>query len=202
MRIMMGLLYIVAFTVYLAIAIGIVWWVRAHARANGKSSARWGWGAALVMYLIPFWDWIPTVAMHRYYCATEAGFWVYKSPEQWMKENPGAMETLFTNQGEPSARNGDMKNYTDTYFVNQRFNLIVKHSGQHLINRWRHEREVVDTKTHEVLGRYVDFSTSQEQRQAGWSGWKFWLDRENCVDGRDQLINFGKFYLQFKGAGK
>lgn len=154
------------------------------------------------MYLIPFWDWLPTVATHQYYCATEAGFWVYKTPEQWRKENPGVMEGLVANKGAPSTRQGDMQNYTDTYFVNQRFNLIVKNNGQFLFNRWRHEREIVDTKTHTVLARYVDFSTSQEQRQAGWSGWKFWLDSRNCIADRDQLIKFGKFYLQFKGAEK
>jgi hypothetical protein len=199
---MMGLVFVLLLGVYVLVSIGVVKGAIAYARKEGKSARRWGWGAALVMYLIPFWDWIPTVAMHRYYCATEAGFWVYKTPEQWMKENPGMMETLVANKGEPSARSGDMKNYTDTYFANQRFNLIVMHSGQHLINTWRHERDVIDTKTHEVLARYVDFSTSQQQPQAGWSGWKLWLASENCVDGRDHLIRFGEFYLQFKGAGK
>lgn len=127
---------------------------------------------------------------------------MYKTVDQWKTENPGGMEELVANRGEPSARQGDMVNYTDTYFVSQRFNLKVRHNGPFLFNRWRHERELVDTKTHVVLARYVDFSTSQEQRQAGWSGWKFWLDSRNCIDGRDQLINFGKFYLQFKGAEK
>lgn len=199
---MMGLIFLLVVAVYVLVSIGVVKGAIAYARKEGKSAKRWGWGAALVMYLIPFWDWIPTVAMHRYYCATEAGFWVYKTPEQWKKEHPGVMEGLVMNGGEPSARNGDMRNYVDTYFVNQRFNLVVKHSGQHPIYRWRHEREVVDTRTQQVLARYVDFSTSQEQIQAGWSGWKFWLDSSNCLDGREQQIGFGKFYLQFRGAEK
>ena len=40
------------------------------------------------MYNLMFWGLIPTLAMHKYYCATHAGFWVYKTPEQWMKQNP------------------------------------------------------------------------------------------------------------------
>ena len=199
---MFGLAVILIMGVYLLISIAVVCGMVRTARKNGRNAKLLGWGAALVMYLIPFWDWLPTVAVHQYYCAKDAGFWVYKTPEQWEKENPGVMETLVVNKGEPSSRQGNMVNYSDTYFVNQRFNLIVKHNGQFLFNRWQHERELVDTKTHEVLARYIDFSSSQEQRQAGWSGWKLWLDNRNCNSGRDALINFRKFYLQFRGAEK
>ena len=198
----MGFVIAVVGAAYLLISIGVVAWAVSYAKKNGKSARKWGWSAALVMWLIPFWDWLPTVATHQYYCSTEAGFWVYKTLDQWKAENPGVMETLVVNKGEPSSRQGDMVNYSDTYFVNQRFNLIVKHNGQFPFNRWRHERELVDVKTYEVLARYVDFSTSQEQRQAGWSGWKFWLDSRNCISGRDELIKFGKFYLQFREAEK
>lgn len=198
----MGILIFGAVCLYLLLSIGVVIAAVTYAGNRGKSAARWGFGAVLVMYAIPCWDWIPTVVAHRYYCEKEAGFWIYKTPEQWMKENPGVIEALITNKGDPSSRTGDMTNYTDTYFVNQRFNLIVKHNGQFLFNRWRHERGVVDVLNKEVLARYVDFSTSQEQRQAGWVGWKFWLDSGNCIDGRDRLISFGKFYLQFKEVEK
>jgi hypothetical protein len=196
----MGFVVFMVMGVYLLISLGVVTWAVSHAKKNGLSVKKWGWGAALVMYLIPFWDWIPTVAVHQYYCAAESGFWVYKTLDQWKAENPGVMETLVTNAGEPSSRQGDMENYVDTYFVNQRINLVVKRNGKLFINRWRHEREVVDTKNNTVLARYIDFSTSQVRPQAGWSGWKFWLDSQYCIGGRKQLISFGKFYLQFKGA--
>jgi hypothetical protein len=35
------------------------------------------------MYLIPFWDWLPTVAAHRYYCWKDSGFAVSKTLDQW-----------------------------------------------------------------------------------------------------------------------
>jgi len=198
----MGFIILIAMAVYLLLSLGVVAGAIMYAKKNGKSIMKWGWGAALVIFLIPFWDWIPTVASQQLYCARDSGFWVYKTLDQWKAENPGVMETLVVNKGEPSSRQGDMENYADTYSVNQRFNLVVKHTGKFLFNRWRHEREVVDSKTDTVLARYVDFSTSQEQQQAGWSGWKFWLANRYCIGGRDQLINFGKFYLQFKGAEK
>lgn len=173
-----------------------------YARKSGRNKWAWGVGVFLLIFLPVFWDWIPTVLMHKYYCSTEAGFWVYKTVDQWKAENPGVMETLVANKGAPSKRKGDMKNYTNTYFLNQRFHWVVKHNGRFLFNRWRHEQEVVDTKTNEVLARYVDFSTAQEQRQAGWSGWKFWLVNEHCPEGGSNQDSLRNFRNNFIGEGK
>lgn len=168
-----------------------------YAARHGRSKWRWGIGAFLLVYLPIFWDWIPTVVAHKYYCEKDSGFWVYKTLEQWKAENPGVMETLKANKGAPSKRQGDMVNYIDTYYMNSRFNWVVKHNGQFLFNRWRHEQEVVDTNTNVVLARYVDFSTSQDQRQAGWSGWKFWLVNEHCING---AMNAGKLSTFMEAA--
>jgi len=89
-----------------------------------------------------------------------------------------------------------------TTFWNERINSTVKRQGKIFLNIWLREDEIVDAKTGEVLARYVDYSTSQEYRQAGWSGWKFWLDSEACNGGRDKAINFVRFVGQFKGAKK
>jgi hypothetical protein len=199
---MFGLMYLLAFGVYLLISLGVVRGAMRYARNNGKSAKRWGWSAALVMYLIPFWDWLPTVAVHQYYCAKDSGFWVYKTLDQWKKENPGVMETLTTQQVWPSKHVGDMENYISTDSINQRFNLVVKHRGPLFLHRWSREDTLMDTKTNEILALYVDFSTSQERRQAGWSGWKFWLDSRNCSGGLDKAIESGNFMSQFRGAGK
>lgn len=48
----------------------------------------------LIMYMIPFWDFIPTLVMHKHYCEAEAGLTVYKTLEEWVKENPGALKNL------------------------------------------------------------------------------------------------------------
>ncbi|HUW25978.1 MAG TPA: hypothetical protein VMW07_05575 [Gallionella sp.] len=198
----MGFVIFMVMGLYLLISLGVVAWAVRYAKKNGKSTKRWGLSAALVMFLIPCWDWIPTVVAHKYYCEKEAGFWVYKPLDQWKKENPGAMETLVANKGAPSTRQGDMVNYTDTYFLNQRFNWVVKHNGQFLFNRWRHEQEAVDAKTGAVLARYVDFSTAQVQRQAGWSGWKFWLAEKHCIGGdRNQGLMYS-FEHNIRGVEK
>jgi hypothetical protein len=179
----MGFVIFMVMGVYLLISLGVVTWAVRHAKKSGLSVRKWGWGAALVMYLIPFWDWIPTVAVHQYYCATESGFWVYKTLDQWKAENPGVMETLVANKGAPSTTDGDMVNYTDTYFLNQRINKVVNKTGPFLINRWRWVQEVVDGKNSEVLARYVNFSTGNGNI-GGEPELRFWLHSDGCASGR------------------
>jgi len=185
----MGLVIFAAIGLYLLISIGVVAWAIRYARKSGKSAKRWGWGALLVMYLIPFWDWIPTVAVHQYYCAKDSGFWVYKTLDQWKAENPGVMETLVANKGAPSSREGDMDNYVDTYFLNQRFNWVVKKTGPLMLNRWRWEKEVLDTKTSEVLMRYVDFSTGSGFIGGPPRTLRFWLQSNHCSGGQGNMYS-------------
>jgi len=198
----MGLVIFGAIALYLIVSIIVVVLAAKVAKKRGRSPWRWGGAAALVMYLLVFWDHIPTVLAHKYYCEKEAGFWVYKTLDQWKAENPGVTKTLKSVTVPPATREGDMKTYSVTYFLNERFNWIVKHNGQFLFNRWRHEQILTDTKTNEVLARYVDFSTSQERRQAGWSGWKFWLDSRHCSGGERDQNNLRQFKNNFPGVGK
>jgi hypothetical protein len=91
---MLGLVVLLFISAYLLVSALVVWLAARWARQHNRRAWVWGGLAAFAMYNLVFWDWIPTVAMHKYYCATEAGFWVYKTPEQWAKENPGVRETL------------------------------------------------------------------------------------------------------------
>jgi hypothetical protein len=202
---MFGLIVIGALGIYLVILIAVTWLsYRAASKSGlplGKRCLAAG-GGFLLIYLPVFWDHIPTIMAHKYYCEKEAGFWVYKTVEQWKAENPGVAETLIFNKGAPVTMVGDLKNHTDTYLLNQRINWVVKQNGQLFFNRWRHEQEVVDIGTGAVLARYIDFSTSQERRQAGWSGWKMWLDTEHCSDGERDQSNLRQFKNNLRGIEK
>jgi hypothetical protein len=185
----MGFVVFLVMGVYLAISVIVVAWAISHAKKNGKSIKKWGWGAALVMYLIPFWDWMPTVAVHQYYCAKDSGFWVYKTLDQWKAENPGAMETLVEDKQSPFTRNGDDENHTDTQIINQRFRwLTVKHRMVLLFPTYEWKREIVDSKNGEVVARHVDFSSGK-----GRDYLKFWMNIESCPEGiknRNALYHF------------
>lgn len=197
----MGFVVFMVMGVYLLISLGVVVWAGSYAKKNGKSAKRWGWGAVLVMYLIPCWDWIPTVAVHQFYCAKGSGFWVYKTLDQWKAENPGVMETLTTQRVWPHKYSGNDENYVVTESVNQRFNLITKKDGEFFLHRWRWQRELIDTKTNELLARYIDFSTGNGHI-GGEPELRFWLHNDYCINGRNQAIKFGNFFEQFKGAEK
>lgn len=175
----MGLIVIGALGLYLLVSIGVVKWTIRSARRNGRSPWRWGGFAALVMYLIPFWDWLPTVVMHRYYCEKEAGFWVYKTVIQWQEENAANL-TILTDVNNKRLHVGDNNNFVSTEFIGHGIKYEFQHNGPLKLNRWKLESRLVDTNTGEVIARNVNFSTSQYRRQAGLSGWKFWLDNGQC----------------------
>ena len=184
----MGFVIVIALGLYLLISIGVVAWAVSYAKKHGKSVMKWGCTAAFIMYLIPFWDWIPTVVAHKYYCSTEAGFWVYKTPDQWKKENPGVMETLVANKVSIQTL-GDNENHTDTQVLNQRFHWITE--KRNLISYlpiYRWQSQVVDTNNGGVVAHWVDFSSGK-----GRDYWKFWMNSESCPDGitnRNSLFRF------------
>ena len=183
----MGLVVFAVMGLYLLVSIGVVKGAIAYAREKGKSAKRWGWGAALVMWLIPFWDWIPTVAMHQYYCATEAGFWVYKTPEQWKKENPGIV--LTEDKATGGSRIGNDENYTKTMSMNQRFVWKIEKSRPIAgLTLFRWKDEIVDKKSGQAVVRRVGFSTGE-----GRDAYKFWLNSSECETGDETRIALIRF---------
>jgi hypothetical protein len=211
----MGFVILVAMGVYLLLSLGVVAGAISYAKKNGKSIKKWGWGAALLMYMIPFWDWVPTVALHQFYCAKDSGFWVYKSLDQWKAENPKVMEGLVTynkNPGEfnvnwPSEhkRRSDGRQKEITEHINERFDEIVSWEDvSSILLIIRRENVFLDVKNNEVIARYVDFGTGNSVKNTiGPPGpMKFWLHSGSCIGGREKLASFGKFYIQFQGAEK
>jgi hypothetical protein len=165
----MGIVIFGAMALYLLISIGVVVLATSYAKRSGKSAKRWGWGAVLVMYLIPFWDWLPTVATHQYYCAKESGFWVYKTLDQWKAENSGMTLTL---DGRSTSTQRNEDGYRETHQLNQRFNWVIEHRGvSSVLEVSKRIETLVDTKNNSVLAMFIDFS-SGNQRSTGTT--KFW----------------------------
>jgi len=190
---MIGPIVLGAALLYLLVSIAVVRGAIRYARNNGKSTKCWGWGAVLVMYLIPFWDWLPTVATHQLYCARDSGFWVYKTLDQWKAENPEVVETLVATKGAPSA--------DGAYILNQRFNRAIKKTAPLLFNVWRWEQQVVDSKTNEILARYIDFSTGNGNI-GGEPPIRFWLQSEHCIGGAINGSRLSHFSSEAKHLGE
>ncbi len=204
---MFGLTVLVVIGLYLLVSIGVVKWAVRYARENGKSTKRWGWGAVLVMYLLVFWDWIPTVAAHKYYCATEAGFWVYKTPEQWQKENPGVMETLVrkavSDEYKIEKINGG---FNTSYDVNQRLkvsNMVIRIVP--LLGNYRQEFLLIDRKTNFVLTRQVSFGAGHSSGAPNSVfDFKFWVNFNECsgAAGNSTPVTWGLSESFFRNMGE
>ncbi len=203
---MFGLAVLVVFGVYLLLSFLVVRWTIGYARKNGKSAKRWGWGAAFIMYSLVFWDFIPTVAAHQYYCAKDSGFWVYKTLDQWKAENPGVMEKLPA----PSSAGSPIKyepfddghGKRNIYLLNGRFNWIVSQQDiPILLPIIRTEQVVKDIQKNEVLARYVDFGSGHAVLERAMP-LRFWLENTGCIGSESNYGNFLLFKRIFEGVEK
>lgn len=171
---MFGLLVLMAMGLYLLLSMVVV--IVTVRRAEKAKKIRAGFIAALVMFLIPFWDWLPTVAAHKYYCATQSGFWVYKTLEQWKAENPGVMEGLHQ-----IIRPNQQMPYGDLSILDERF-AIETHRNRPIpfLTTSITERLLVDQKTDVVLAKGVSVGSGVGYMATG-GGFKFWLNQDPCV---------------------
>lgn len=179
------------------------------AKEKGKNPVKWAGLSFAALFVLVAWDYYPSRWAHQYYCEKEAGFWVYKTLEQWKAENPGVMETLVANKGALSIRDGDMVNHTDTYSLNQRFNWVVAWHDAislRLLPIRRIEQIVIDTKTNGVLARYVDFAVGYGNPLVvnldGLRGLKFWLHSEHCSGGEINDSKLAHFFMAAKNLNE
>jgi len=201
---MIGLIIIVVGLFYLLLWIAVVFFSYrlTFEMSNSKTVASIVASMiCLLMYFIPFADLIPTLTAHKHHCETQAGFTVYKTPEQWAAENPGVLETLtpykkFVPLDLPIG-SGTQKN--------DRFGLVFKESDIDTLPLNEHRSILIDIKTQEVLAENVDFSRGYGAIGLGRKGWwKFWLAEDSCYIGSKRVQYFEKrrnFYQGFKFRG-
>jgi len=178
-----GLVILIGGLIYVALIVLVTRWAYRWAKGKGFSRGQCLGSAAfgfLVVYLPVFWDHVPTLVTYEYFCATEAGFWEYKTIDQWKMENPNTAGSLVSPKVAAFIRRGDKDNYADTHHINQRFDWIKKKSGPLAVNLWRWEEAVVDSMNGKVVASSIDFSTGDGS--IGWATWplKFWLKLGYC----------------------
>jgi len=194
--------------IVLAVLVAVTLAIR-YARKSGRNRWAWGIGVFLLIFLPIFWDWVPTVLMHKYHCSTEAGFWVYKTMDQWKAENPGVMETLVDNSPQKYSNwPRESWNGKEITSINQRFGLQYKNhlysstkpnEKELFLNVWRWETEVIDKKTAFVLAQRVDFSSGNDGYIGGEGPLKFWLVNKGCNQSREYSNAFRGFLEKLRG---
>lgn len=192
---MIGLMILLFFAFYLAVSVGVTRAVASWAKRNQRSPWRWGGLAAFMMYNLVFWDFIPTLVAHKYYCATEAGFWVYKTPEQWRAEHPGVAETLTWNRGILPEK--ILPDGTKQMLLNNRFSWDQKTRELRLIPVTVHQFTVVDNVANQIINKEVIVGSGYGALGIGRKGsLKFWVGAESCGPqlgvGKDQLEKLGR----------
>src|SRR5215470_13824712 len=148
----MGLVVLFVILLYVAVlVVATILGYRFGARRGWSTRKRWLAAVAgfMLIFLPVFWDWLPTIWLHSYYCEKQAGLSVYRTPEQWMQANPGITETLIQFRPAPQVGDGD-KYYLQ---LNQRLRWQIDNSRIYWLVAFvvQHRERVVDTNTGEVL---------------------------------------------------
>ncbi len=192
---MIGMSYLLFFTLYIALWRAAVRNVRAWAKQSGRSPRRWAWVAHIGMYSLVFWDFLPTVGLHQYYCATEAGFTQYKTLAQWEADNPGVADTLTPIKKPEWQTRGNLTRVP----LNQRFAWDTR-TVRHPFHVRERDEQIVDVKTGDVLARYVDFDTDilgveRGSAARGVYDYKGWLNIGSCEIGQKiEKTEFNELY--------
>jgi hypothetical protein len=208
---MIALLYFAFFAVYASVSALVI--SKSYQFTKSRYSKGWigGWLAALFMYNLVFWDWIPVYVMHKYYCSTEAGFWVYKSPEQWIKENPDMVGKQWGDAFEKPSETID--EHTRRYWSSDRVFMDVIQVRDYNNSIGRGERVLVDKSTGDILARAIEFYRGSPSALAlganSLSDYKVWLGlgRRNCgpgntPDGFMDLSSQNRYTLEILGKGE
>lgn len=156
---MIGLIIILVAGLYFAVW-GLVVYFSYRLTFRASQSKKKSYAVAsfffVVMYMIPFWDLIPTLIAHKYYCNTQAGFWIYKTPKEWEEENPEVASNLKMSLSPSYVNESDINGGVDRTGVTQRFYHEVKRE-EIFLSLGKTEKTFVDLKTEEVIAKSIDF---------------------------------------------
>lgn len=181
----MGLVIFGALAVYVIVLVAVTWFAYRWAAKRGLSRVkRWLVAACgfLAVYLPVFWDHIPTLIAHKYYCEKEAGFWVYKTVEQWKSENPGAAETLTWKALPESSDTIHQADGATRTVLNERIVDETRRQRLSSLPVTRSGGLIVDRKTGQVLARLNSVGSGHGNIgvSADWRALKFWLSIDGC----------------------
>ena len=185
--------------IYLVISLILIAIGVKAARNRGKPGWKGGLLVAVIMYLILFWDWIPTYLTHKYYCETQGGYFLNKTLEQWEKENPGAMDT-FTPISQPPEKDSSRR---QRLILNQRLVRDI-YLSKHALGIYRQDHRIVDIKTGEMLAGYIDFNSGHRRYDLkSFRDFRFWLRFDSCeAEGyKPERIKFNGFLGNIENIG-
>lgn len=106
---MIALAYLFAAAIYLWLTAKVCSWAWKKGSATGgpRRARLYAAGVVAVAYHLIFWDFIPVVALHSYYCHHDGGVTIHVSANQWLVANAGELTGLATPPNEGFSRRGE-----------------------------------------------------------------------------------------------
>jgi len=202
---MIGLIFLFVVLLYTFLTIFLTKFAIKAARRRGIAGWKWGAPVALVMFFLVFWDWIPTVVVHEYYCDKYAGLTIYKTIDQLRQENRGTTEEFKENEFITEGKDVDGIINHKT-IINKRFTYygkIVPHYGPMHIRMF--SGQIVDRKTGEILLKSIKFDTDVTAigiAPGKLRSYKFWVDLDFCRGNREWFKKTRKYMEELKTPGE
>jgi hypothetical protein len=197
---MIGLMYVLGFLIYFAVAASVVF---AVTKLASKHRAFWASIWALAFFLIPFWDLIPTLAAFHYYCGKDGGAKINVSLDEWAKANRDVLDAL--QPYDPRAGSVKIGQYRrspiNQYIAHE---VLSPYESKFLTIRRKEER-VVDIRSGLVLAQLVDYRSGfPGLGDMGKGTWKVWLSRESCWNTYDPspVTEFVRFQTSARKIGR
>ena len=203
---MIGLFAIIVLGGLLALACWAFIWAYRNRRHHGKSDAvsfAWAVGAVVVLSLPITWDAIPTWIAFEYYTKKAAEVIVFKTLEQWKLENPSVAETLEPyghGAQDKRMKSISLENGKSRMNLNDRF-AYDRQSEKLFLSVGLTRHEIVDTKTSEVMFRFVAVASGNSGGLAsgGADWWKPWLIHRSSTEANGAM--FYRLLSEFQPQG-
>jgi hypothetical protein len=151
-------------------------------------------GASIVVLPV-FWDVPPTLIAHRYYCATDAGVQVYKSPHQWYAEKTGKVALMPPRllESDEEVRRSAVPKSEHTL---RSQGLLVALSQMNVFMSVKlHRSRIVDMHSGEVLVEKRDYSAFFDDFKQPW------LVQGRCKNLENKFPNFKQISEEFESIG-
>lgn len=200
---MIGLAYLVVAVIYLTILVGVV---RAAWRSGITHSRRSAWGRAVVgflaVYLPVFWDHIPTVLAHRYYCAKDGGDFLYQDPAVWLAKNGSKLESLRVPPGGEPVHRAFLDGWRREYLINKWVALDSRrdvHNVAGFIEVGREAQRIIDIRNGNLIAKNVQYNVGKPFQTGGV---KFWLHFAGCRGSSHEVNKFHLAHIALQVEGE
>ncbi|MBL4680530.1 MAG: hypothetical protein JKY88_07385 [Pseudomonadales bacterium] len=186
---------------YLVLCFVVVRVAMKKAQAKGLPKWKYGIPAALFMYMTVFWDYIPTEVAYLYYCNKDAGFFVYKSLDEWVAENPGIAEKQDYTGKIQLSREGH-RGRISRYYMSERFDFTSEYEPI-FAGVVRNNQKFIDKFDQSILSEYIDYQSGGVILKGIIEIPKPWQVNGRCFGNKPNIgREFNSFRDNFRILGK